>query len=229
MNFLMAFLLSLLGLSLSNVWDNIFTQANSPHYNIAENFEIKLFNIEANTTAGQILVSSELGLIKLSLILSEENEEDSFIQILVNFTNGKVYFDTEEKCLYKYIDLIGQVTPKFILNAYDILSYFSQDENYYHYIVTNPLKTSEVNNNAVLLLAKEIINDFGKNYKKYQNIYDENLYADFFVDKKEEIIKSIKVKTEYGLLRFNTEYAAYNITIDQFMGIHNTSNCTEYE
>ena len=225
----MAFLLSLLGLSLSNVWDNIFTQANSPHYNIAENFEIKLFNIEANTTAGQILVSSELGLIKLSLILSEENEEDSFIQILVNFTNGKVYFDTEEKCLYKYIDLIGQVTPKFILNAYDILSYFSQDENYYHYIVTNPLKTSEVNNNAVLLLAKEIINDFGKNYKKYQNIYDENLYADFLVDKKEEIIKTIKVKTEYGLLRFNTEYAAYNITIDQFMGIHNTSNCTEYE
>ena len=229
MNFLIAFLLSLLKLSLSNVWDNIFTQANSPHYNIAENFEIKLFNIEANTTAGQMLVSSELGLIKLSLILSEENEEDSFIQILVNFTNGKVYFDTEEKCLYKYIDLIGQVTPKFILNAYDILSYFSQDENYYHYIVTNPLKTSEVNNNAVLLLAKEIINDFGKNYKKYQNIYDENLYADFFVDKKEEIIKTIKVKTEYGLLRFNTEYAAYNITIDQFMGIHNTSNCTEYE
>ena len=229
MNFLIAFLLPLLKLSLSNVWDNIFTQANSPHYNIAENFEIKLFNIEANTTAGQILVSSELGLIKLSLILSEENEEDSFIQILVNFTNGKVYFDTEEKCLYKYIDLIGQVTPKFILNAYDILSYFSQDENYYHYIVTNPLKTSEVNNNAVLLLAKEIINDFGKNYKKYQNIYDENLYADFFVDKNEEIIKTIKVKTEYGLLRFNTEYAAYNITIDQFMGIHNTSNCTEYE
>ena len=229
MNFLIAFLLPLLKLSLSNVWDNIFTQANSPHYNIAENFEIKLFNIEANTTAGQILVSSELGLIKLSLILSEENEEDSFIQILVNFTNGKVYFDTEEKCLYKYIDLIGQVTPKFILNAYDILSYFSQDENYYHYIVTNPLKTSEVNNNAVLLLAKEIINDFGKNYKKYQNIYDENLYADFLVDKKEEIIKTIKVKTEYGLLRFNTEYAAYNITIDQFMGIHNTSNCTEYE
>ena len=115
------------------------------------------------------------------------------------------------------------------MNAYDILSYFSQDENYYHYIVTNPLKTSEVNNNAVLLLAKKIINDFGKNYKKYQNIYDENLYADFFVDKKEEIIKTIKVKTEYGLLRFNTEYAAYNITIDQFMGIHNTSNCTEYE
>ena len=115
------------------------------------------------------------------------------------------------------------------MNAYDILSYFSQDENYYHYIVTNPLKTSEVNNNAVLLLAKEIINDFGKNYKKYQNIYDENLYADFLVDKKEEIIKTIKVKTEYGLLRFNTEYAAYNITIDQFMGIHNTSNCTEYE
>ena len=229
MNFLIAFLLSLLKLSLSNVWDNIFTQANSPHYNIAENFEIKLINIEANTTAGQILVSSELGLIKLSLILSEENEEDSFIQILVNFTNGKVYFDTEEKCLYKYIDLIGQVTPKFILNAYDILSYFSQDENYYHYIVTNPLKTSEVNNNVVLLLAKEIINDFGKNYKKYQNIYDENLYADFFVDKKEEIIETIKVKTEYGLLRFNTEYAAYNITIDQFMGIHNTSNCTEYE
>ena len=86
-----------------------------------------------------------MGLIKISLILSESNIDDSFIQIIINFNEGKVYFDTEEKCLYKYIDLIEQVSPKFIINAYDLLSYFLEDENNYHYIVTNPLEIEESN------------------------------------------------------------------------------------
>ena len=228
MNFLIAFLLSLLKLSLSNVWDNIFTQANSPHYNIAENFEIKLFNIEANTTAGQILVSSELGLIKLSLILSEENEEDSFIQIIINFNNGKIYFDTEEKCLYKYMSLIEQLSPKFIVSAYDLLSYFSQDENNYHYIITNPFEFSD-NNTKVLLLANNILNDFENNFKRYESIYDKDLYADFIIDKNERKIKGIDIKTSFGLINFKTDFKAYNITKEQFFGIHDPEQCVEYQ
>ena len=53
----------------SNIWDNIYTQTNSPHFLIDDNFEVKLLSCENNSTAGQILLSSELGLIKISLIL----------------------------------------------------------------------------------------------------------------------------------------------------------------
>jgi len=228
MYYIIALFLSLLKISLSNVWDNIYTQANSPHYVIADNFEIKLLNIEENITAGEILVSSELGLMKLSLILTEENEDDSFIQILLNFTEGKIYFDIQEKCLYKYFDMLKEITPKFILNGYDIFSYFDEDKNNYHYIVTNPLESPNTKDNRILFLAKEILNDFGTIFKKYKSIYDKDLYADFLVDKIEEKIKTIQIKTTYGFMKLNTEYKAYNIIIDQFKGIHDPKNCTEY-
>ena len=228
MYYIIALFLSLLKTSLSNVWDNIYTQANSPHYVIADNFEIKLLNIEENITAGEILVSSELGLMKLSLILTEENEDDSFIQILLNFTEGKIYFDIQEKCLYKYFDMLKEITPKFILNGYDIFSYFDEDKNNYHYIVTNPLESSNTKDNRILFLAKEILNDFGTIFKKDKSIYDKDLYADFLVDKIEEKIKTIQIKSTYGFMKLNTEYKAYNITIDQFKGTHEPKDCTEY-
>ena len=228
MYYIIALFLSLLKISLSNVWDNIYTQANSPHYVIADNFEIKLLNIEENITAGEILVSSELGLMKLSLILTEENEDDSFLQILLNFTEGKIYFDIQEKCLYKYFDMLKEITPKFILNGYDIFSFFYEDKNNYHYIVTNPLESPNTKDNRILFLAKEILNDYGTIFKKDKSIYDKDLYADFLVDKIEEKIKTIQIKTTYGFMKLNTEYKAYNITIDQFKGIHEPKDCTEY-
>ena len=228
MYYLLALFLSLLKLSLCNIWDNIYTQANSPHFVLVDNLEIKLLNIEDDSTAGEILVSSELGLMKLSFILTEEDEEDSFIHILLNFTEGKIYFDIQEKCIYKYFDILKEISPKFILNAYDIFSYFDKDENYYHYIVTNPLETSDTKNNTILFLAKEIIKDFGTIFKKEKSIYDKELYADFLVDRIEEKIKTIQIKSTYGFMKLNTAYKAYNITIDQFKGIHAPKDCTEY-
>ena len=213
--------------SISNIWDNIYTQSNSPHFIIDDNFQIDLLNIETNATAGELLLSSELRLIKLSLILSELNTNDSFIQIIINFNNGKIYFDTEEKCLYKYMSLIEQLSPKFIVSAYDILSYFSEDENNYHYIITNPFEFS--NNNKVLLLANKILNDFENNFKRYESIYDKDLYADFIIDKNESKIKGIDIKTSYGLINFKTEFKAYNITKEQFFGIHDPEQCVQYQ
>jgi hypothetical protein len=227
-NFLI-FLILLLQFSFSNIWDNIYTQSNSPHFIIDDNFEINLLNIETNSTAGELLLSSELGLIKLSLILSELNTNDSFIQIIINFNNGKIYFDTEEKCLYKYMSLVEQLSPKFIVSAYDLLSYFSEDENNYHYIITNPFEISDNYNDTVLLLANNILNDFENNFKRYETIYDKNLYADFIIGKKENKIKGIDIKTSYGLINFKTEFKAYNLTIEQFFGIHDPEQCVEYQ
>ena len=225
---ILIFLFLLFQFSFSNIWDNIYTQSNSPHFIIDDNFQIDLLNIETNATAGELLLSSELRLIKLSLILSELNTNDSFIQIIINFNNGKIYFDTEEKCLYKYMSLIEQLSPKFIVSAYDLLSYFSQDENNYHYIITNPFEFSD-NNTKVLLLANNILNDFENNFKRYESIYDKDLYADFIIDKNERKIKGIDIKTSYGLINFKTDFKAYNITKEQFFGIHDPEQCVEYQ
>ena len=225
---ILIFLFLLFLFSISNIWDNIYTQSNSPHFIIDDNFQIDLLNIETNATAGELLLSSELRLIKLSLILSELNTNDSFIQIIINFNNGKIYFDTEEKCLYKYMSLIEQLSPKFIVSAYDLLSYFSQDENNYHYIITNPFEFSD-NNTKVLLLANNILNDFENNFKRYESIYDKDLYADFIIDKNERKIKGIDIKTSYGLINFKTDFKAYNITKEQFFGIHDPEQCVEYQ
>ena len=225
---ILIFLFLLFQFSFSNIWDNIYTQSNSPHFIIDDNFQIDLLNIETNATAGELLLSSELRLIKLSLILSALNTNDSFIQIIINFNNGKIYFDTEEKCLYKYMSLIEQLSPKFIVSAYDILSYFSQGENNYHYIITNPFEFSD-NNTKVLLLANKILNDFENNFKRYETIYDKDLYADFIIDKNERKIKGIDIKTSYGLINFKTDFKAYNITKEQFFGIHDPEQCVEYQ
>ena len=85
MYYIIALFLSLLKISLSNVWDNIYTQANSPHYVIADNFEIKLLNIEENITAGEILVSSELGLMKLSLINNPITRIENYRKLIVYY------------------------------------------------------------------------------------------------------------------------------------------------
>ena len=224
------FLFSLFRFSLSNIWDNIYTQVNSPHFVIDDNFQVNLLNTETNSTAGELLLSSELGLIKLSLILSEGNNNDSFIQITIDFNEGKVFFDTEEKCLYTYMDLIKQMSPKFLVSGYDILSYFTEDENNYHFIVTNPFEISD-SKNTIILLVTNIINDFSNHFKKYESIYDEDLYADFIIhkNKNENEFNSIEIKTIYGLLNFKTQFQAYNITKEQFMGIHNSDQCIEYK
>ena len=222
------FLSLLIRLSNSNFWDNIYTQADSPHFVLDDNFQISLLNSEENNIAGEILLSSDLGLIKFSIILSEKNINDSFIQVIINFNNGHIYFDTEEKCFYKYIDLIEQVNPKFIINAYDIFSYFSEDENYYHYIIANPLEISDSNNNIIILLAKEIMNGIENNLKKYKSIFDTNFYVDFIIAKKDNLFNKIHVKTSFGLMELKTEFKPYNSTIEQFNGIHNPSECAEY-
>ena len=225
--FFISLTLIILNFTFSNIWDNIYTQVKSPHFTIEDNFEIILQNTFTNLTAAELLFSSELNLIKFSFILSESNFNESFIQIIIDFNKGKIYFDTEEKCLYKYMSLIEQLSPKFIINAYDILSYFSEDNDYYHYIITNPFEITGLEKN-IIILAKNIMVDFGNHFKEYKNIYDNDLYAEFIVDKNESMIKNFKIKTTYGILDFKTEFKAYNITENKFFGIHNFTNCTEY-
>ena len=216
----------------SNIWDNIFSQAKSPHFNLAENFQILLTNEKDNSTVGELFVSSELNLIKFSFILDDSSVKDAFIHLLINFNDGKIYFDTQEKCAYLYYDIVEQISPKFILNAYDLLSYFSEDKDYYHYIIINPLELAEVDDdriNKLPSLLRKILVDFEKIAQQSKTIYDKPFYGDFIVDKKDLKIKSLTVKTVSSLNTFNTSFSTYNIEREKFNGIHNLEDCTEYK
>ena len=214
----------------SNLWDNIYSQSKSPHSSLPDNFELLLVNEKDNTIAGDLLMSTEHNLTKFSFVLDESNGQDPFIQLLIDFNKGRVYFDTQEKCLYQYINLIEQLCPKFILNAYDLLSYFSEDANDYHYIVINPLEIAEVDEddiNKLPSLLKNVLLFFGKVTKKYNSIYDKDFYGDFIIDKNKQIIRALTIKTKNAMTTFNTIFKAYDIEKDKFNGIHKLEECVE--
>ena len=232
MNIINIFLSSILLLSIqSNIWDNIYSQSKSPHFYIPDNFQIALTNEKDGSLAGELFVSSRLNLIKLSFILDESNEKDAFIQLLIDFKTGKIYFDTEEKCVYIYYDIVEQISPKFILNAYDLLSFFSEDENYYHYVVINPLSLAEVDDevNIVAKIFKNILLGLEKNILENKTIYDKPFYGDFIISKEELKLKALTVKARDTLNTFNTDYNAYDIEKEKFNVIHNLTECTEYK
>ena len=232
MNIINIFLSSILLLSIqSNIWDNIYSQSKSPHFYIPDNFQITLTNEKDGSLAGELFVSSRLNLIKLSFILDESNEKDAFIQLLIDFKTGKIYFDTEEKCVYIYYDIVEQISPKFILNAYDLLSFFSEDENYYHYVVINPLSLAEVDDevNIVAKIFKNILLGLEKNILENKTIYDKPFYGDFIISKEELKLKALTVKARDTLNTFNTDYNAYDIEKEKFNIIHNLTECTEYK
>ena len=216
----------------SNLWDNIYSQSSSPHFNIPDNFQLLLKNEKDDSTAGELFVSSEHNLIKFSFILDESNVKEAFIHLLIDFNSGKIYFDTQEKCVYLSYELAGQLTTKFLLNAYDLLSYFSEDENYYHYIVINPLELTKVDEeqiNKIPSLIRNLLVNLDKIVFQKKTIYDKSFYGDFIIDKKELTIKSIKIKTLNSLNTFNTNFQSYNVEKERFNGIHNLEDCVEYE
>ena len=215
----------------SNIWDNIYSQVKSPHFAIPENFQILLYNENDNSTVGELYVSSDLSLIKFSFILEESSSKDAFIHLLIDFNDGKIYFDTEEKCVYMYYDIVEQISPKFILNAYDLLSYFSEDENNYHYVVINPLELAEVDDEVSKLpsLLKNILQDIDKIVLQNQKtIYDKPFYADFIINKNELTMKSLTIKARSAFINFNSKFNSSNIEKEKFNGIHSLSSCTEY-
>ena len=215
----------------SNIWDNIFSQSKSPHFSIPDNFQIILTNEKDGSTAGELFVSSNLNLVKFSFILDESNTKDAFIQLLIDFKSGKIYMDTQEKCVYIYVDIIEQISPKFITNAYDLLSFFSEDENYYHYIVINPLSLADVDDevNIIAKIFKNILLGLEKNILENKTIYDKPFYGDFIISKETLKIKALTVKARDTLNTFNTDYSAYDIEKERFNVIHNLTECTEYK
>lgn len=135
-----------------NIWDNMITQLSSPQFSIPDELKLEVFN--QDNKAMEIFISSKLNMIKFSLINDDlvrsvipNNITSTVADIYLNFTNGTIKIDFEDSCYFKNVTAISKLTTKFILFSYDLLTYFKDTQDYYEYILTNPLQ-QPVDHNA---------------------------------------------------------------------------------
>lgn len=174
-NFLFFLLIALKGI-LCNIWDNIYSNVNSPQYEIPEEFKMTLVNDLTEETISELFVSSSLNKVKLTLIMEKQaNEANRFINFVVDMSNGTMTVDSEDKCLYRNILGLNKFTVKFFLNSYDLFSYFKENETFYDYVITNPLSYNDS--------LKEII----------KTVYDQPYYVNLRVNKEKLSLEKVVV------------------------------------
>lgn len=177
-NFFFFLLLTLKGI-LCNIWDNIYSNLNSPQYEIPEEFKMTLINDLTQETISELFVSSSLNKVKLTLIMQKQaNEMNRFINFVVDMSNGTMTVDSEDKCLYRNISGLNKFTVKFFLNSYDLFSYFKENETFYDYVITNPLSYNDS--------LKEII----------KTVYDQPYYVNLRVNKEKLSLEKVVVNYE---------------------------------
>ena len=177
-NFFFFLLLTVKGI-LCNIWDNIYSNLNSPQYEIPEEFKMTLINDLTQETISELFVSSSLNKVKLTLIMQKQaNEMNRFINFVVDMSNGTMTVDSEDKCLYRNISGLNKFTVKFFLNSYDLFSYFKENETFYDYVITNPLSYNDS--------LKEII----------KTVYDQPYYVNLRVNKEKLSLEKVVVNYE---------------------------------
>ena len=177
-NFFFFLLLTLKGI-LCNIWDNIYSNVNSPQYEILEEFKMTLINDLTQETISELFVSSSLNKVKLTLIMQKQaNEMNRFINFVVDMSNGTMTVDSEDKCFYRNISGLNKFTVKFFLNSYDLFSYFKENETFYDYVITNPLSYNDS--------LKEII----------KTVYDQPYYVNLRVNKEKLSLEKVVVNYE---------------------------------
>lgn len=177
-NFFFFLLLTLKGI-LCNIWDNIYSNVNSPQYEIPEEFKMTLINDLTQETIAELFVSSSLNKVKLTLVMQKQaNEMNRFINFVVDMSNGTMTVDSEDKCLYRNISGLNKFTVKFFLNSYDLFSYFKENETFYDYVITNPLSYNDS--------LKEII----------KTVYDQPYYVNLRVNKEKLSLEKVVVNYE---------------------------------
>jgi hypothetical protein len=150
-----------------NIWDNIFSQLNSPQLVLPSESKVELFNKENKMM--EVLISSQRNILKVSLLdknlvknVTGQNSSD-IVDIYVNFTNTFVSFDFEDSCRFKNISVLNKFQLKFFLASYDILTLFKNGEIFYEYVFTNPLGKPNRNN------GKKITHE-GSNLRSLRNL-----------------------------------------------------------
>ena len=194
-----------------NIWDNIYSNLNSPQYSIPDDFKLTLTNDLTQKTMSELFVSSYLDKIKLTLILEKNtNELDRFLNLFIDMKKGIIALDTEEKCLYRNYTALSKFTVKFFLNSYDILSIFQPNGDYYDYVITNPLSYNDS--------LKELI----------KTVYDKPYYVNLEVNKEKLNLEKIKINFDsVQAMTLTPKVETRNMTNDDFKLINSDCKLAE--
>jgi len=208
-----------------NLWDNLISQLNSPQYSIPDELKLELFNQDRK--AMEILVSSKFNTIKFSLINEDlvksiipGNLTSIVADVYLNFTNGTIKMDFDDSCYYKNASQIRAMTTKFILNSYDLLTFFYETSDYYEYIYTNPLQKAldKTSNRSKFSLRSLSQNEELRNLVESQETLSNHadtinnfLLKNNVLDKDSMIMFKVN-KTTTTLEKINLKYKQINLT-----------------
>ena len=192
-----------------NLWDNIFSHQKRIKKNLfelPEEFEIDLFSDEKKINfMGKIYASCKLNKFKLIFNLKNNtlNKEDYFLNIIGDLNKSSVLLINEEKCNNYSVNLFNNLTIKFFLNSYDLISYYyNVNETIDYYIITNPLQI-KINNKFETIFDKEFYINFITNLNNLSNIEIKyyNFKAKFYtvLKKKDFIEKDFDIEITYKL------------------------------
>jgi hypothetical protein len=165
-----------------NIWDNFYSQLKSPQFILYPEFKLQLFKL--NREILQVNFSSTYNSIKVSL---SDPLLIAFLhaqEVYVDFLASTVSYESVNSCYYISAPKLGTFKSYFLLDSYDLFSYFRRDDvkGYYEYVVTNPLG-SDVNFLAEANPLEPLLKDI-----------DKDAFAIFRVNMKDLSLENVDLK-----------------------------------
>jgi len=214
-----------------NIWDNIFSQLNSPQLFLPNESKIEIFN--KNNKMMEVLISSEKNTLKVSLLdknlvknVTGLNSSD-IVDIYINFTNTFISLDFQDSCTFKNISILNKFKLKFFLASYDILTLFKNGEIYYEYIFTNPLgKEKKIKGKKFPADSNNFTNLRSLQFKFLEDKNNKNFNESFY---KLDFLKLLDINgimDQESMLMFNVNKTTLNLeNIDiKLYGINSVYN-----
>lgn len=244
-----------------NFWDNIYSNLQNPNVDIPEEFKLELFNINNNLKkSAEILASSSLNKLKITIYesfklktdnvvanlfkqtsnsakprkLEESPDNKELLNVVINFSrdNGSIVISSPNKvCQIQKLPNLDSLSVKFILELYNIFTYFKENENTKEYIFTNPSPFFNLRGREKDILTLMKIIGFSADKDKLNFINSDKISKNALIvlslNKFTNEIENLNIKfenTEY--FNFKTALTRGNISPDQFENERASSLCS---
>ena len=215
-HFNITLIITLIALSQSNIWDNIYSHlySNPPSISLPPSFVVHLIDLEDNNVTGDITVSSDLNKVRISVsnLIIPYNDEI----VVIDFTEGVIYKDGSVGCQKYYDPDLSQISVEFLLKSYDLFTYFEEKGSYYHYVISNPRGSNYKGNK-----------EKGNVYNKIDEL---PVYVRLKVTKKDHQLKEIDYKMNTSIKKQGKMSATVKTDIpisEEDFKILNEDDCSE--
>lgn len=140
-----------------NLWDNIFSQLQSPQYQIPDEF---ILNVEVNqNTSFKIYFSASLNAIRLSAIGKRTSSMMPSGDVYIKFNDQKIFINNEKECRFKKLDYLQYLTAKFFIVSYDLITFYKETDKYHEYSFNSYKENANLRGNDQKFLVKLLLKE----------------------------------------------------------------------